>query len=215
MEIRKRPRRRAVIIIALVVVIALLSFYLTLSAFIRPGLLQYAETRIQAIATDAIYEAIHIQMSNSEDSYVDILQANGEVQYIEMNNRALNKLASLISADVQNYINKMGVQGIDIPLGTATGIPQLAGYGPKLHMTFLPEGTAQVDFSSEFRAAGINQTLHRVHMVVRTDIAMVLPGATRNITTKVDMTVAEHIVIGKVPNAYAGDGAGGILNLTP
>lgn len=215
MELRKRPRWRISMIIIMVVALTLLCVYFLLNAMIRPGLLLYAETRIQAIATDAIYEAIYTHMSNSEESYVDILQTNGEVQYIEMNNRALNKLASLISADVQNYINKIGVQGIDIPYGTASGIPQLAGYGPKMHMTFRPEGTSQVDFSSEFRSAGINQTMHRVHMVVRTDIAMVLPGMTQNISTKVDMTVAEHIVIGKVPNAYAGGSAGGILNLTP
>lgn len=216
---RKRPQKSKAVLIAGIILAACLSVcllvYVVFNALVQPGLVQYAEYRIQSIATDAIYLAIETAMHTSDDSYVDILQENGQVYYIEMNSRELNKLASRVSTDVQDYINQIGVQGVDIPFGTASGIPLLAGHGPNILLKFRPEGTSQVDFSTEFRSAGINQTLHRVHMVVRTDISMVLPGVARTVTTRVDMTVAEHVIVGNVPEGYAGGDGTGILNLTP
>ncbi len=210
---RKRHRLLALLVLFVVLLAAL---YYMLNQYITPGLYLYAETRVQALATDAIYAAILTATDGvATEDYVTVMRSEDQVYYIEMNNRALNRLAAQCSTDVQNWLYDVGEQGITIPLGTASGIPLLSGGGPNVHVTFAPEGTAQVDFSSEFHDAGINQTMHRVHMQVRTDIALVLPGLTRNITTKVDMTVAEHIIVGRVPNAYAGSESAGELNLVP
>ena len=78
-----------------------------------------------------------------------------------------------------------------MPLGTITGIPMLSGVGPKITMKFTPVGAVLSDFDSEFVAAGINQTVHRVKLRL-TDPGAVpqakpgMPGAGYVRTAEVD-----------------------------
>ncbi|MDR1619654.1 MAG: sporulation protein YunB [Clostridiales bacterium] len=216
-HLRRRAKIRRVIIIGGGALAALLVAYFALNAIVRPGMIAYASVRVDALATDAIYASMGKLMAaeNDGEPYVSVLQSEKQVYYIEMNNRALNRLAANMASEVQTYINGLGAQGIDIPLGTASGIPMLAGRGPNIRMKFAMEGTAEIGYSSEFHSAGINQTLHRVHMVARTNIAFVLPGYAGVITTRGDMTVAEHVIVGEVPDGYVNGSMDGILNLTP
>lgn len=202
-EYRKRRLKRKMAVIIIAIFIMLLIIYLILNSLIMPPLIQYADTRVRTIANAAIYASIFSCIEEDSGAYVDILQQDGKVYYIEINNKALSSLASKCAMDVQQTLDQTGRQGIAVPWGTASGIPVFAGIGPSIRVSFEPKGTAQVNYSSEFRAAGINQTIHRIEMDVQVDIALVLPGYVKSISTNVDMTVAEHIIVGDVPNVYA------------
>lgn len=202
-EYRRRRLKRKMAVIVIAIFIVLLIIYLFLNRLIMPPVIQYADTRVRTIANDAIYSSIFSCIEQDSSTYVDILQQDGKVYYIEINNKALSSLASKCAMEVQQTLGQAGGQGITVPWGTASGIPIFAGIGPNIRVSFEPKGTAQVNYSSEFRAAGINQTIHRIEMDVRVDIALVLPGYVKNISTDVGMTVAEHVIVGDVPNVYA------------
>ena len=69
-------------------------------------------------------------------------------------------------------------------------------------MTFYPESTINAAFTSEFRTAGINQTLHRVILRLAAEITVVLPSDVQVVSTRVEVPIAEHIIVGKVPEAF-------------
>ncbi len=218
MEIRIRPRRKKVwLVLAAAALLFALSAALV-NAQLRPAMEQLARTRVQAAASDAMYDAVLdcINAQPEDISYVDILQTNDQVYYVEINNKALAKLSAQCAKAVQERLLLVGEQGIAVPMGTASGFPLLAGSGPMLRMTFTPESSAQAAFSSEFRTAGINQTLHRIQMRVTAQIAIVLPGNTFTVTAETQVPVAEHIIVGKVPNAFTDvNNEEDMLNLIP
>ncbi len=218
MELRKRPRRRKIYVILGAVILLLALAYAFINAQLQPALARLAEIRVQSAASDAMYAAVLECLAADETSteFVDILQTQDQVYYIELNNRALNLFASRCAQAAQSRVASIGKQGIDIPMGTATGIPLFSGTGPMLHMTFHPESNVRTAFSSEFRTAGINQTLHRVVLRLEVQFAVVLPGSTCVVASQVDVPVAEHIIVGKVPEAFTDvNNEEDMLNLVP
>ena len=58
------------------------------------------------------------------------------------------------------------------------------------------------DFRTEFIAAGINQTRHRVYLGVICTMRIVAPFATEDVVVDNNVTVAETVLIGDVPEFY-------------
>ena len=74
--------------------------------------------------------------------------------------------------------------------------------GPDIEMKMLIDGSVETDLKSEFKEAGINQTLHRLYFVVQSNIGMVLPALTQNFTTELEVLLCENIIVGEIPNVY-------------
>ncbi len=55
---------------------------------------------------------------------------------------------------------------------------------------------------SEFKAQGINQTLHRVYLQVKCEVSILTPfkDITKEITSQV--LLAENVIVGKIPSTY-------------
>ena len=78
------------------------------------------------------------------------------------NSVTINSFARDVSSVSQVYLDKIIDQGIDIPLGTFTGMPIFVGRGPSVNIKLLPIGSITCRFNSEFVNAGINQTNHKI-----------------------------------------------------
>jgi sporulation protein YunB len=116
----------------------------------------------------------------------------------------------------QVKLDDIGIQGIDIPIGSFTGMPILMGRGPEIKIKLLPVASIQSHFLSEFESVGINQVKHRIYINVETTVNLVLPVANRKITTSSMVLVCESVIIGDVPAVYLnGGGINGLLNLVP
>ena len=71
-------------------------------------------------------------------------------------------------------------------------------------------------FESEFRSAGINQTLHRVNLHLTATVRVVLPGESLSLTVEAEAPVAENVIVGDVPGAYTNvANEEDLLNLVP
>ena len=218
MEHRKRYIKRMILIIAAAVLVLLVLSYALINAQLRPALMQLAQTRMQAEASKAMYTSVLELLTESEQTtrFVEVQKTEDQVFYVELNSGAINLFAARCSDAAQTKLTQIGKQGIDIPIGTAAGVPLLAGSGPMLRMNFYPEGAIETHISSEFRTAGINQTLHRIVLTLAANVSIVLPGITKTDTVTLVMPVAEQIIVGKVPDAYT-DVANqeDMLNLVP
>ena len=69
-------------------------------------------------------------------------------------------------------------------------------------MEVLTIRNSDADFESNFSHAGINQTLHQVHMSVWVDVAVLVLGSTVSFSVEADVVVAETIIVGDVPDTF-------------
>ena len=66
----------------------------------------------------------------------------------------------------------------------------------------MSEGTVETDLRSEFKEAGINQTLHRIYLEIRCDVSILTPYETINETIVNQVLLTEGVIVGNIPNTY-------------
>ena len=70
-----------------------------------------------------------------------------------------------------------------------------------------------VDYATEFESTGINQTRHRIYIIVTTDIKLIVPLVSEEIRVTTNIPIAETIIIGDVPEQFVNVPDDEILNL--
>jgi sporulation protein YunB len=126
----------------------------------------------------------------------------GKIQLIQANAVLINRLAQDTARTSELQLSKIGEQGINIPIGTLSGLTIFTGQGPSITVKVVPAGSVVCEFMSEFENAGINQTRHKIYLEVVTAVLVVLPANNLTIYTNTQVLVAESIIVGEVPNTY-------------
>ena len=203
---RKRFSAKTRIIIFLISVFCvLLSILLFFNLYVNPIIITISEAKIQSITAQSVSSAVQTVINNTNmyDEIIEIkTDTEGNITAFQVKSVIINRLAREIGKVAQQNLQLTGSEGVDIPLGTLTGVPFLVGTGPDLYFKVQPIGTLTSSFNSEFMSAGINQTNHRIYMNVQASVNMVLPTASRTIKTNTQILVCESIIIGKVPDTY-------------
>lgn len=66
----------------------------------------------------------------------------------------------------------------------------------------MTEGTVETDLRSEFKEAGINQTLHRIYLEVKCNVNILTPYNTITETITNQVLLTEGVIIGNIPGTY-------------
>ena len=74
--------------------------------------------------------------------------------------------------------------------------------GPDIEMKMLIDGSVETDLKSEFKEAGINQTLHRIYLEVRCNVNILTPYDVVNETIVNQVLLIEGLIVGNIPDAY-------------
>ena len=188
------------------------------NASLRPMVEGLASARVESASARAMNEAIlEVLGSDAAGDVVSVQTSNeGHISLLMLDAGRLNLLAADCAAAAQNKIMDLGEQGVSVALGTLSGIPLLSGLGPRLSFRFTPVGMVQSSFRSEFRSAGINQTLHRITLQLTGTVRVVLPGRAYTIAVTAQAPVSENVIVGDVPETYANvAGTDDALNLIP
>ncbi len=131
---------------------------------------------------------------------------------MQANTILMNSIASEVAIEVQEQLTEMSKSNIKVPLSNAfdTQIITL----PSINIRIIPQGSVAVDFATEFESSGINQTRHRIYIIVVTDIKMIVPLVSENlrITTNIP-PIAETIIVGDVPEEYVNVPKENLLNI--
>ncbi len=199
----KKRKRLTIVIISIVFFFAVCILYLRLA--VAPVLKTVSEEQIRALAVTAVNEAVSEVMEQSP-SYTDmvIIGYDNEncINSIRINSTAVNSIVQKSTIESQNRITELGAQGIDVPVGSLSGIMLFSGKGPDLNLRVVPVGSVTAKLCSEFKEAGINQTNHRIYLRIGAKISAILPGANNVINTETDVVILESIIIGKIPDTY-------------
>lgn len=184
-----------------------------------PLIVSNTETQIGSFATRSINYAIADLMNQNVkyDELINILKdSSGNVSIIEANSVKINLLSRTMSKVVMSNFLELAKSPIKIALGSFSGISMFAGAGPKVAFSVNPFGEVFCDFTSSFESAGINQTYHKIYLVISIIVNVVFP--TKKVAVKSDAQVllCETLIVGKIPEVYLNsNNLTDMLNLVP
>lgn len=208
-------------IVALIIGVAI--FYAISSYFIavnvNPVIYTMAEAKVRIITNKSLSHAV-TNTINQNTAYLDLINVvidnSGKIKLIQTNTTRINSLARETTQLAMRNMEDLSGQGIDIPLGTLSGIPLLSGVGPVVRVNMIPMSALNVSFRSEFKEAGINQTIHKIYIAIHASVTVVVPGKNQVIETDAEMIVCENLLIGEVPQTYLfSNTVDDMLNLVP
>lgn len=184
-----------------------------------PIVVHNTESQIKSNATKSINYAIAETMNQSV-SYGDLIMITkdnvGNVSHIEANTVRINLLSKTMSKVVMSNFLEFAKHPIKIPVGSFTGISIFAGVGPKIAYDVHPYGEVNCYFTSNFVSAGINQTFHKLYLVISLDVNVVLPLEKIKIKSDAEVLLSETLIIGKIPEVYLNsNNLTDMLNLVP
>ena len=207
-----KRKRFTIWIIAIIVLLVYL--YRFIDVNIKPTVVAIAEIKARSVTTQAINDTIKTKIRR-DINYNDLIfvkyNNEGKVTLMQANTILMNSIAAEVALEVQEQLGKISKANIKVPLSNAfdTQIITL----PSIKVQIVPQGSVAVDFATEFESAGINQTSHRIYIIVVTDIKMIVPLVSENLRITTNIPIAETIIVGDVPERYVNVPNENLLNV--
>ena len=202
---RKFGKRFAVLVVCLCIFLVLFLAFPLKDA--GPLLTEMAIGTVTDTVNIAINDAVIRIMSDEDVTYRELVTLekdnNGEITAMFTNIARINILQSRISNEILCGLTDGEFTTIRIPIGNLFGSPFLSGRGPDIPIRILSVSSLTTGFRNDFAVAGINQTRHTIYLTVDVTVSVLLPGTITSETITSEVSIAETILIGTVPNAYA------------
>lgn len=200
---KKNPKIRKKLKVSLIVIIAIITMIRGIKS-IEPSFNRICEKEANGIATKITNnKATEVMKKYEYDDLVTIMKdENGNVNMVKANIIPINKIISDVAVEIQDELENISNEDVEIRLGSFTGSRILSGRGPSIKFKIFSVGDVLTDFKSEFKSAGINQTLHRMYLEVKCNVSILTPfnSIDRQITNQV--IIGENIIVGTTPNTY-------------
>ncbi len=201
---KRKKTRKLLIILAALAALTILALII-IEASLRPLVLAVAEARLRSISTKAMNDAIlkNIDENLQYQDLVSIIMDNdGHPAMLQANTVRMNRIAAQTALTAQEYITEIGNQGISLALGTVIGGQLFSGQGPPITVQVVPAGSVTSRFISEFEAAGINQTRHRINLRLNTSVRVIYSGGGQIVELTSETPIAESVIVGNVPSTF-------------
>lgn len=214
----KRRLKRTGIIVGVAVIIIAAVFFI-IDRQVSPLLMNVASAEVKEMVSQLANECV-LGVMGSSSEYSDLVTLTtdnqGHVTYLSADSIRMNGIAYNASLAIQDELEKADAHDLSIPLGSVLGSDLFSGTGPMVNVRIQPAGNVSTQYKSEFAAAGINQTRHKIVLVINTEVIIILPTASSSVTVSTQITVSETIIVGTVPNNYVNvDETDKMLNLIP
>ena len=167
---------------------------------------ELAETQVKNTTSDLTNDAIAKQIAAGNIQYDRIVyfekDLDGRITALKTNIGEVNRLKTDILNIINDEILALDTSDIGIPMGSFVFPEFLSGKGPLIPVHILSIRNSDATFYSNFRQAGINQTLHQLAMEVSVDVAVLVLGKTSSFSLNSQVVVAETVIVGDVPNTF-------------
>ncbi len=207
-----RRKRYFIWIIALFLFVIYMYKYIDKN--IKPTIVAVSEVQARQVAIKTINDTIKNKIGNNI-KYTDLVSVSydkeGRITMMQANTMLMNMIASEVALDVQDQLVEISESNIKLPLNNVFDIHIIKL--PSIKVRIIPQGAIDVDFATEFESAGINQTRHKIYIVVNTDIKMILPLTAEDIKVTTNIPIAETIIVGDVPETFVDIPEEGILDV--
>ena len=173
---------------------------------LRPLVREYAINRANIAASEALAAAVGSVLGDTAAyNNLTVVQRDeeGAVLSVQADAAEINRMSADVLTAVGNVLAKKELSTVQFPLFNATGRVLLMGRGPKITAILQQNGAAGVQVQSSFSEAGINQTLHRLELIVTFRAVVMAVGLHEPIETTGTFLVTETVIVGTVPDRYA------------
>lgn len=215
---RKNYVRLKIILIMVMITSTMSGYFIYLDRKVVPIVLAIGELKAQELTTRAINESVRTVLKENI-RYEDLISTKedleGNISMMQANTFLMNRISADLALTIQDYFTQIRNSIERIPLGNILGSQFFAHYGPKINLSVTPYGMVDVNFATEFEHAGINQTRHRVFLIINTEAKVMVPFNSNNIHVTTYYPVAETIIVGKVPHNYINVPQSQFLDVTP
>ncbi len=199
-------RRRTALITLLLCVLMICGGVLAAERNLTRIMLSLAQAQARVLAVQTLNEAAAELLSGGGVTYDSLMHVtadgDGQVRLIQANTPEMNRLAAQVSLLAQARLQQKRDQAVKVPLGSALGLTLFAGAGPKIRVRILQVGSVHAEFHTDFQTAGINQTRHRVSLVLTAQVQLVIPTGARTVEVTTQVAMAESIIVGEVPDTF-------------
>lgn len=171
---------------------------------INPIINTQCVNKAKSIATIISNEQATIVMENYkyEDLAVVIKDDNGKIQMVKLNIIPVNEIISDVAIKIQEQLNNVESTKFGIRLGSFLGVKLFSGVGPNMNVRMSTIGNVETELKSEFKSAGINQTLHQIYLDISCEVSILTPYDNINEKIKNQVLIAESIIVGEIPQSY-------------
>lgn len=225
---QKKSNVITTLVISIFVSVCLLFYYSNKK--ITPIIMEYAQMQAGRIATLVINQAITKEIAdeiNIDDLFLNNKDASGNVVSIDFNPMTVNKMLSMVTNSVEEYlrnledgnIEELGLsnstlshynidkmrQGIiyEVPTGVVFSNSILYNLGPKIPVRLSLVGDIVSNIETKITDYGINNALIEIIIHISVVEQVMLPISTKKITVSTDVPVAIKLVQGAVPHYYS------------
>ena len=206
--LQRKSRKRRMIIAILLLCLIIASILLYVFCIINPVVKEATWASIYSLSTSAVSDAIYDVIAEQNVKYEDLVEIsydnNGDISLISIDTVLVNNLARRFYQVAQVYLDRMGDNGLDIAIGTFTGLPFLVGIGPTVNIKLVQIGAMTSCFRSKFTSAGVNQTNHSLYIELHASVSLVLPTYSSTVDSITEFLVTESVIVGDVPDVYLG-----------
>ena len=196
------------LIILLFLILLLLFFMSHLIRRWHPVLQAMAEMQAQALATDILADTMRdvlLETGIQSDQLVTYYyNSSGEIFSYSIDTVTIEKLAALANTKMGDFLEQKKEFELDIPLGRITSNPLLAALGPDIPIQVRVVGNPGVDYGRSFESVGINEVNHRIWIEMELMIQVTTPLLTNVLEARMQFTLIDQTLSGKVPNTYLG-----------
>lgn len=221
MRLKPKKRKRPVLVI-LCVIICFAILCGVLIPRMQPVIFRYATSVAETMMLNSANNAVLSILEEENISYSDIVNLTfgpeGYVASLEIDIYKVNSLKSRISGMTAKLVDSKEFYEVGVPIGSFIGDSLTMGWGPKLPFKMQLTSTAVVDFSHEFKDAGINQVLHIIMINIDIKGSFVVAGYNKGVTARTSAIAAQTVIVGKTPDAFTTvieteeDNTGGLVN---
>lgn len=174
----------------------------------QPVLEAMASMQAQALATDILSDTMQSVLEEtgvqSEDLVTYYYNPSGEIFAYSVDTVAIEKLASLANTKMGEYLEQNREFLLKIPIGQISSNPLLSALGPDIPVRVRVVGNPGVDYGRSLEEAGINEVNHRIWIQMELLIQVTTPLLTDVLTARMEFTLVDQTLSGKVPSTYLG-----------
>lgn len=202
-NLRQRKKQERFVQVIVIILIAFTFAYFIIKS-IEPIIKQQCKNMAKSIATKiSNNEATEVMKKYTYNDLMTITKdEQGKIKMVGTNVITVNEIISDIPIHIQEELEKNENSNFNIRLGSFFGINLLSGRGPNVNIKMQLVGNLDTNLKSEFTAAGINQTLHKIYLEVKCNVIILTPFETIEEQIVNQVLLAEGLIVGDVPNSY-------------
>ncbi|MBO5857144.1 MAG: sporulation protein YunB [Clostridia bacterium] len=182
------------------------TIFILLDIPIRPVVRENAKYIVKNEVTIMINECVADYIQENNIIYTDLvtisLNDKKEVNALETNTIAINKLKADITNSIANELKDSRGEKIRVSLGNLFDSYVLDFIGIEFQVKLTDYGFIETNVLSNFKSAGINQTLHRISLKIKVDINVNIGTLYQTETVETEILLAETVLLGTVPAVY-------------